>query len=125
MKRKCNTDAKYEVIGPFEILKQMGREAYKLSLPPNLQQVHSIIHVSMLRKYNPETSPVIENEMVKIQPDLSHVKQSSEVMDWKKQLLGDKTMSLVRVGWRNQKVEESTWELKNTMQESYPQLFSW
>ena len=45
-------------------------------------------------------------------------------MDWKKQLLGDKTMSLVRVGWRNQKVEESTWELKNTMQESYPQLFS-
>ena len=78
----------------------------------------------MLRKYNPETSPVIENEMVKIQPDLSYVKQSSEVMDWKKQLLGDKSMSLVRVGWRNQKVEESTWELKNTMQEIYPQLFS-
>ena len=81
-----------------EIIKQMGREAYKLSLPPNLQQVQNIIHVSMLRKYNPETSLVIENEMVKIQPDLSHVKQSSEVMDWKKQLLGDKTMSLVRVG---------------------------
>ena len=50
MKRKCNTDAKYEVIEPFEILKQMGREAYKLPLPPNLQQVHNIIHVSMLRK---------------------------------------------------------------------------
>ena len=101
MKRKCSTDAKYEVIGPFEILKQMGREAYKLSLPPRLQQSHSIIHVSMLRIYNPETSPVIENEIVKIQLDLSHVKQSSEVMGWEKQLLGDKTMSLVRVGWRN------------------------
>ena len=108
----------------LRFLEQMGKVAYELVLPPNLQQVHSIIHVFMLRKYNPETSPVIENEMVKIQPDLSHVKQSSEVMDWKKQLLGDKTMSLVRVGWRNLKVEESTWELKNTMQESYPQLFS-
>ena len=59
MKRKCNTDVKYEVIGPFEILKQMGKVAYELVLPPNLQQVHSIIHVSMLRKYNPETSHVI------------------------------------------------------------------
>ena len=72
----------------------------------------------MLRKYNPETSPVIENEMVENQPDLSYVKQSIEVVDWKKQLLGTKTMSLVRVWWRNQKVQESTWELKNTMQVS-------
>ena len=70
MKRKCNTDAKYEVIGLFEILKRMGRVAYELSLPPNLQQVHNVFHVFMLRKYNPETIYVIENEMVEIQPDI-------------------------------------------------------
>ena len=55
MKRKCNTDAKYEVIGPFEILKQMGREAYKLSLPPKLQQVpqhNSCIHVKEIKPRN-------------------------------------------------------------------------
>ena len=39
------------------------------------------------------------------------------------QLLRNKTMSLVRVCWRNQKVEESTWELKNTMQESIHNCF--
>ena len=60
-------------IGPFKILKRMGKVAYELVLPPNLQQVHNIFHVSMLRKYNPETSHVIENEMVEIQPDLSYV----------------------------------------------------
>ena len=102
----------------------MGKVAYELVLPPNLQQVHNIIHVSMLRKYNPVTSHVVEKEMVEIQPDLSYVKQSIEIMDWKKQLLGNNTMSLVRVWRRNQKFEESTWELKNTMQEKYPQLFS-
>ena len=45
--------------------------AYELALPSNLQQVHNVIHVSMLREYNPETSHVIENEIVKIQSDLS------------------------------------------------------
>ena len=102
----------------------MGKVAYELVLPPNLQQVHNIFHVSMLRKYNPKTSPVIENEMVEIKQDLSYVKQSIEVMDWKKQLLRNKTISLVRVWWRNQKVEESTWELENTIQEKYSHLFS-
>ena len=48
----------------------MGKVAYELVLPPNLQQVHNIIHVSMLRKYDSETSPVIENEGVEIQPDI-------------------------------------------------------
>ena len=101
----------------------MGKVAYELVLPPNLQQVHNIFHVSMLRKYNPETSHVVENEMVEIQPDLSYVKQSIEVMDWKKQLLRNKTIPLVRVWWRNHKFEESTWELETTMQEKYPHLF--
>ena len=55
----------------------------------------------MLRKYNPETSHVIENEMVEIQPDLSYVEQPIEVIDWKEQLLRNKTIPLVRVLWRN------------------------
>ena len=59
----------------------MGKVAYKLVLPPNLQPIRTIFHTSMLREYNPETSHVIENEIVKIQPDLSYVEQSIEVMN--------------------------------------------
>ena len=51
----------------------MGKVTYELVLPPNLQQVHSIFQVSMLREYNPKTSHVVENEMVEIQPYLSYV----------------------------------------------------
>ena len=84
-------------IGPFEILKRIGKVAYKLALPPNLQQVHNVFHVSMLRKYNPKTSHVIENEMVEIQPDLSFVEQPIEVIDRKEQVIRNKTIPLVRV----------------------------
>ena len=58
-------------IGPFEILKRMGKVAYELALPPKLQHIHDVFHVSILRKHNPNTSHVIEYEDVEIQLDLS------------------------------------------------------
>ena len=79
----------------------MEKVAYELALPPNLQQVHNVFHVFMLRKYNPETSYVIENKMVKIQPDLSYVERAIEVIDRKEQILRNKTIPLIRVLWRN------------------------
>jgi hypothetical protein len=37
-------------IGPFKILEQRGEVAYQLELPPQLLDVHDVIHVSQLRK---------------------------------------------------------------------------
>ena len=95
-------------IGPFEILKRVGNISYELALPPNLQHIHNIFHISMLKKYNPNTCHVIEYEEVEIQPDLSYMEQPIEIIDQKEQILRNKTIQLVRVLWRNQKVEEST-----------------
>ena len=41
-------------VGPFGILKCIGKVAYKLALPPTLAGVHNVFHVSMLRKYIPD-----------------------------------------------------------------------
>ena len=38
-------------IGPFEILERVGEVAYRLALPPSLDGVHEVFHVSQLRKY--------------------------------------------------------------------------
>ena len=38
-------------IGPFEILEKINLAAYRLALPPGLNQVQNVFHVSMLRKY--------------------------------------------------------------------------
>jgi len=39
-------------------------------------------------------------------------------------VLRNKIVHLVRVLWRNPKVEESTWELESDMLDKYPYLFA-
>ena len=58
-------------IGPFEILKRIGKVAYELTLPPNLQHIDNVFLASMLRKYHPDESHIIEYEPIEIQTDLS------------------------------------------------------
>ena len=74
-------------IGPFEILKRVGKVAYELALPPNLQHIHNVFHVSMLRRYHPDVSHIIEYETVEIQPDLSYEEKPVEILDRKEQTL--------------------------------------
>ena len=33
-------------VGPFEILKRIGKVTYELSLPPTLAGVHNVFHLS-------------------------------------------------------------------------------
>jgi hypothetical protein len=110
-------------VGPFEILKRIGRVAYELALPPHMQHIHNVFHVSMLKKCNPESNQVIEYEPIEIQPDLSYVETPVQILDRKEKVLRNKSVSLVRVLWRNPKVEESTWELESDMRGLYPHLF--
>ena len=47
-------------IGPFEILEMVGTIAYQLALPSSLSGVHEVFHVSMLRKYTPNPTHVVD-----------------------------------------------------------------
>ena len=48
----------------------------------------------------------------------------TEILDRQEKVLRNKTVTLVRVLWRNLKVEESTWELESEILEKYPHLFT-
>lgn len=102
----------------------MGKVAYELALPPHMNHVHNVFHVSMLKKFNPDTKCVIEYEPVEVQPDLSYIEQPISILDRKEKVLRNKVVSLVKVLWRNPRVEESTWELESDMLEQYPHLFT-
>ena len=47
-------------IGPFEILERIGTVAYRLALPPSMSGVHEVFHVSMLRKYTPDPTHMVD-----------------------------------------------------------------
>ncbi|KAA3466568.1 Gag protease polyprotein [Gossypium australe] len=35
-------------IGPYDIIERIGPVAYRLALPPELDRIHNVFHVSML-----------------------------------------------------------------------------
>ncbi|KAL8097339.1 hypothetical protein AgCh_030469 [Apium graveolens] len=111
-------------VGPFEILKRIGKVAYKLALPPHMEHIHNVFHVSMLKKYNPDSRHVIEYEPIEFQADLSYVENPIGILEKREKVLRNKVVKLVRVMWRNPKVEKSTYELESDMREKYPHLFS-
>ncbi|XP_074338947.1 uncharacterized protein LOC141677080 [Apium graveolens] len=111
-------------IRPFEILNQVGKLAYELALSPQYQHVYNVFHVSFIKKYNPDANHLIEIEPVEIQVDLSYEEQHVQKLDRQERILRNKSVSLVKVLWRDPKVKEATWELESEMRNRYPQLFS-
>ncbi|KAL0551527.1 hypothetical protein IC582_010616 [Cucumis melo] len=110
-------------VGPFEILERVGPVAYRLALPPSLSAVHDVFHVSMLRKYVPDPSHVVDCEPLEIDENLSYVEQPVEVLAREVKTLRNKQIPLVKVLWRNHRVEEATWEREDDMRSRYPDLF--
>ena len=47
-------------IGPFKILERVCAVAYRLSLPPSMSGVHEVFRVSMLRKYTPDPTHMVD-----------------------------------------------------------------
>ncbi|KAA0062125.1 pol protein [Cucumis melo var. makuwa] len=58
---------------------RIGPVAYRLALPPSLSTVHDVFHVSMLRKYVPDPSHVVDYEPLEIDENLSYIEQPVEV----------------------------------------------
>ena len=112
-------------IGPFEILRKVGVVSYQLALPPELQHIHDIFHVSLLKAYKTDDRHVLNYEPINLQSDLTYEEKHVEIVDSKFQELRNKKVKLVKVIWRNQAIEEATWELEEAMKEKYPELFQY
>jgi hypothetical protein len=110
-------------VGPFEVKEVIGQVAYRVALSPELAGVHDVFHVSTLWKYVHDPSHVISYKPLQIHENLSYEEVPIQILDHKEQQLRTKTISLVKVLWRNHGVEEASWELEQEMRNKYPHLF--
>ena len=111
-------------IGPYEVTEKVGPVAYRLALPPDLEKIHNVFHVSMLRSYRSDPTHVVSSETIELRPDLTYEEEPVEILAREVKELRSKKILLVKVMWRNHKTEEATWESEETMQQQYPQLFN-
>ena len=90
---------------------------------PYLQICHQFIMCFMLTKYVPDPTHVLEHEQIEVHEDLTYEEQPLQILDRKEKTLRNKAIPLVKVLWRNHKVEEATWEREGEMRVKYPHLF--
>ena len=101
----------------------MGTVAYRLVLPPSLSGVHEVFHVSMLWKYTPDPTHVVDWGGIIIYTYETFKEGPTRILDSWDQVLRCKTVRLVKVLWQHRGVEEATWEREDTMRATYNFLF--
>ncbi|MCI41907.1 hypothetical protein A2U01_0063141, partial [Trifolium medium] len=111
-------------IGPYQILKRIGKVAYRNALPPSLSNLHDVFHVSQLMKYVSDPSHVIESDDVQVKENLTVEMLPLRVEGREAKKLRNKEISSVKVVCGGPAREYATWELESKMRESYPELFS-
>ena len=105
-------------------MSKVGPVAYRLKLPPELSKIHDTFHVSMLRKYIPDPSHVLREQLVRLKENLTYEETPVKIVDRKEQVLRSKVIPLVKVLWKNHEREAATWEPEARMHRQHPQLFS-
>ncbi|KAG8501103.1 hypothetical protein CXB51_003181 [Gossypium anomalum] len=111
-------------IGPYEVIEKVGPVAYRLALPPELEKIHDVFHVSMLRQYRSDPSHVVSPTEIELQLDMTYEEEPIKILGREVKQLRNKNVALVKVLWQRHGIEEATWESEETIRNQYPHLFT-
>nr|GEV16708.1 putative reverse transcriptase domain-containing protein [Tanacetum cinerariifolium] len=111
-------------IGPFKVLAKVGTVAYRLELPEQLSRVHSMFHVSNLKKCLSDEPLAISLDEVHIDDKLRFVEEPVEVMDCEVKRLNQSRIPIIKVRWNSKRCLEFTLEREDQFRKKYPQLFT-
>ena len=112
MRFRKNDKLSPRFIGPYEVTGKVGPVAYRLTLPLDLEKIHNVFHVSMLRRYRSDPSHVVSSETIELRPDLSYEEEPLEILAREVKKLRNKKLPLIKVLWRNHKTEELLGKVK-------------
>ena len=83
-----------------------------------------MFHISLLRKSVLDESHILKTQPVELREDLSYEEKPVAILDHGEKQLRGRSVMLVKVLWRNQKIEEATWEREAEIRGKYPYLFT-
>ena len=101
--KKGKLNSRY--VGPYKILKRVGKVAYELELPAELAAVYSIFHISLLKKCVGDQASVVPLDIMEVKDSLSNEDLPVEILDFHVIKLRNKEVASVKVLWRSQSVE--------------------
>nr|XP_027083685.1 uncharacterized protein LOC113705986 [Coffea arabica] len=98
VKSKKGKKLKPRYIGPFEILKRIGKMAYQLQLPPSMAKIHNVFHVFMLKRYHPDLSHVLQLEGIEVDESLTYEEGPVKILEREVKELRNKKIPLSERG---------------------------
>jgi hypothetical protein len=120
--RPCKKLA-YKFFGPFPVLERIGKVAYRLELPP-ASKIHNVFHVSQLKDYSPDYTPVF-SELPTL-PALDCVDTAPEtILDRRMMKKGNKAIVQVLIKWKHLPDETATWEDWVVLKVRFPEVLTW
>ncbi|WMV26784.1 hypothetical protein MTR67_020169 [Solanum verrucosum] len=110
-------------VGPYRILKRIGKVAYELELQADLAAVHPVFHFSLVKKCVGDPASIVPLESVVVKDSLLYEDVPVEILDRQVRTLRNKEVASVKVLWKSQSVEGATWEAEAAMKSKYPYLY--
>ncbi|MCO5551182.1 hypothetical protein L7F22_004679 [Adiantum nelumboides] len=107
--------------GPYEIVKVISDQGYKLRLPPNLK-VHDVFHVSLLKPYVPKPGQLLDAEKIVVFAQGILELQPDYILKTRERKLRNKSIIEHLVKWKDFPKEDATWEDEVTLLKDYPDL---
>jgi hypothetical protein len=108
-------------VRPFKVLEVCGPVAYRIHLPSQLAAVHDVFHISQLKKCIKVPTEIVESQAIEIEPDLSYIEQSFQILDTKERVTRRKKIKMYKILW-NHHTEEATWEAEDYLQKNFQEF---
>ncbi|XP_052882260.1 uncharacterized protein LOC128290593 [Gossypium arboreum] len=110
-------------IRPYEIIERVDPVAYRLALPPKLEKIHNVFHISMIGRYKSDPSYMIPHSEVELQLDLTYFEEPVKILAREVKELQNKRLPLVKILRHRHGAEEAIWETEELMKLQHPNLF--
>lgn len=109
--------------GPYTILEKIGKVAYKLQLLEETQ-IHPIFHISQLKPFIADFSPVFSELPVTIDIEAASA-VPEQVLQHRLVKKGNTTTPQVLIKWSKLPATSATWEDYNVLCQCYPTTSAW
>jgi hypothetical protein len=98
----------FKYFGPYRVLEQIGKAAYKLDLPVG-SLIHPVFHIYQLKLFHPDLTPVYSDISTLV--DLSTVDlQPEAILDRRLVKKGNTAIPQVLIKWTSLPATSATWE---------------
>lgn len=90
-------------IGLFRISTRVGKGAYWLDFPDELNQIHNTFHVSQIQKFLANDYVLIPLDDIQVDESMNYVERPIAILDRQTKTLRNKVVNLVKVRWKHQR----------------------